>query len=132
VSVLLGLLAASTVASAAAPVRLTRCEATTLEGAGVGLALFSGSCNGSVTRLNVSAGSVLGRVGGLATTLQRTGQVYTGHIGGSKTSLSFLGASVVGPLRPRRGEVRRPSNYGERPSGERKGPVLGQAAHAAR
>src|SRR4051794_34285185 len=66
-TLLLGLVAASS--AAAAQPRFTRCAATTLTQQGSGEGVFVGSCGGRATSLKVGPGSVTGRLGGLPTTL---------------------------------------------------------------
>jgi hypothetical protein len=91
------LLALSAVGSSAAgSARLTRCVATTFTGSGQGTAVFSGTCNGSVTELTANPGSVKGRVGGLSASLAGRGSPYTGRIGGKRMSFSIVGNIVTG------------------------------------
>ncbi|NUR77955.1 MAG: hypothetical protein HOQ28_16915 [Thermoleophilia bacterium] len=98
VTLLLGLLGTSAVVSSAGATqpRLTRCAAETLYEGGRGRAVFTGSCNGSATTLNITPGTVVGHVGGLYTKLHGDGVTFTGRIGTSNVSVTMSGGGITG------------------------------------
>jgi hypothetical protein len=94
ITILLGLVAASS--AAAAQPRFTHCAATTLTQQGEGQSVFVGSCGGRATSLKVGPGSVTGRLGGLTTTLEGGGASYAGLIGKAHASFEMAGGVVTG------------------------------------
>jgi hypothetical protein len=94
ITILLGLVAAPSVAGAQP--RFTFCAATTLTQQGEGQSVFVGSCGGRATSLKVGPGSVTGRVGGLSTTLQGGGTSYVGTVGKARASFEMGGGVVTG------------------------------------
>ena len=84
----------------AKPARLTSCTAATHVQGGRGQAVFKGTCNGSKSTLKVQPHTITGRVGGLYTSFERSGQTLSGKLGARQARMSFGARAFTGHYGP--------------------------------